>query len=432
MTVPLTTFTGLSGEAIRSLARGRDVFIWGVGPLGRDVCVSLTGNGVNPKAFLDSRKYPDRNTFRGLPVTDPKTVVNRHFDSGKSMVVIASSGYRKEAEAWCRQHGLKPGDGYITYLSVSRPVAVVEIAGLSGIRSRSGGASDAREDLPEGLMSLGSYKRVLAKLTMDIPCLSRVELPEWGEPFLNPDLPDIIEWTERILPCSVLTRLMEVSRLDRVLESGPSELIVVVDGCGASCNVMRGAASWEKLLGNLRRLGAATTRGGDKIRVEVRVHSLKDDSMEDRNRLVALCRELDLPVEFCDLYPSSYEDILSYIENRSLGVSARYTIEHLPWDLDHALALARRDVDRPCLPQTVFPVVYWDLGVALCHVFCRPVIAGNYLDIDWNELLSLRHSADHCHVCQRHALHRLDLNVLRRRYPQEAAQLYGKKQDAHE
>ena len=377
----------------------------------RDVRTSLRACGLTPAAILDTGAVPPSGG--DLPVLHPASIINRLWDGEKNLIVIATTTYRTQAEAMCKQFGLVRGRDFIDYLSISRPVAVVEVSGLGKV------FNVAPDHGPPGFMPLKAFRKVLQKLLQDIPHLSAIELSAGHEPLLNPEIAEIIRETEARVPCIVATAFLG-GPLERVLLAQPSELQVVVDGIERSLGEAHEAKSdfmrRIKLLGELQgKISASTV-------ISVRVHPAKRDTEAGRQTLMALAREAKLELMFCRTHPVRYDELLRYRETGDITQKGVEVLENLPWDLERIVALCKRDIGLPCLCQRVFPIIRWDLSVSLCHVYDRPTIHPNYLEAEWEDLLKTRHSASQCETCQKHALHRLDLDVLERKYPNETQQ----------
>jgi len=106
---------------------------------------------------------------------------------------------------------------------------------------------------------LGAFERLMDEVGDYIFFL---DLYNWGEPLLNPQLPDMIGIAARkgIVTC-VSTNLslpLPEDRLRALLTSGLSELIVSIDGASqATYGTYRRRGNWSLAVENLRRLAAA-------------------------------------------------------------------------------------------------------------------------------------------------------------------------------
>lgn len=422
--IPLKTIQGLSKEDLYALIGNKKLYIWGGGFLGEAVLKSLQQCGITPVAFLDNRAGPDAEMLKNFPVINSDKILAGTGNANDIFIIIASSGFRKQAEQKCLDAGLKKKQNFITYLQISRPAAVVDVSGMCNLRCPSCPQGNMTNLNPQGNMSFATYKKVLNKLMADIPLLTHIELFSWGEPFLNPELAKIISLTEKYVQCSVSTGLHDVEVLEDVIKAQPSQLAVTMSGYGKYYEKAMKGASWSNFLENLNKLSNLVKLYKPRTRVIVKAYNYKFIPDDFYQRISKICRDLDLTIQFEATYLNPYDNYLDYCLGNKISTSAEFILRELPWDVDKALELAKRDINLPCLSQRIFPIINWDLSVSLCHTYYHPVIADNYLNIGWNELLKLRHSQKQCLLCQEKVLHRLDLDVLSKRYPDEIKSIY--------
>lgn len=416
--VPLKTTQGLAAEKIRVLVADRDLYVWGGGPLARDVVTSLRKSGINPQAFLTNLPNGKGANTLGYEVVHVNAVLNNHTDC---FIVIASESFLQQAEEICRQSGLVKGQDFVSYFSISRPAAVVDVSGACDLECVSCPQGNMKRSISDGVMSFDHYRKVFDKLQDDLPLLCKVELFAWGEPFLNQELAKIVAYTEESVPCSIATNLTHVENLKEVLRANPSELSITIQGHEDAYERLMRGASWSQLQSNLAYLSTLMDEVRSDTRVYIKAYEYRMGREGFRTSLRALGEKYGMDVEFCPPYPASYDLILDYAAGRAGNDDFRFCKENLTWNLDRALALSREEIDKPCLSQRIFPIINWDGSVSLCHTYWATRIAENYLEHSWQELLSLRHKSKFCQVCQEHALHRLDLQVLARHFPGEVA-----------
>lgn len=419
--VPLTTIQGLPAEKLRDLIGKRPLYLWGTGDVGLDVLVSLRRSGLEPLGFLHTAPSADAISH-GLPVLAVDRVLGAASDGVRPFVVIASLQFRQAAEAACRAVGLEKDRDYLTHLAIPRPVAVIEVA--EGQNPATGFGCFVTRAKPERWMTSRTFQQVLAKLLTDQPQLCHVELSWLGDPLRNPELADIVGHCERQVPCTVNTTLQSNDGLEALLAARPSRFNVLAYGYGASYQAQMGCASWALFQQNLERLKAALVRENNPPRVVlryIRTRGEPTDNVEAWKRMLA-GSPITLAVE--TPYVTPYDHVLDYCERGRPADDAAPAFQRLDWNLDRALALCADDRDQPCLSQRVFPVIGVDLQVGLCHLYEQPTLGVDYLATPWPELLALRHSTAHCSRCQQHGLHRLDLPVLSRRFPDLAPQLF--------
>lgn len=115
-------------------------------------------------------------------------------------------------------------------------------------------------DFPRTVLSPEQFSRIVGNLRADL--IQRVELYNWGEPLLNPNLADFIRFfSERKAETEVSTnfsqRDYDETYLATLVTSGLSTLIVSIDGATQETyERYRIRGNLERVLGNMRRLVA--------------------------------------------------------------------------------------------------------------------------------------------------------------------------------
>ncbi len=408
--IPLKTQQGMRAPELSSAINNRDVYIWGSGPTGQGVLVSLRRCGVMPVGFIDGRQSEVGKTAYGLPVFPADETVK----NPGAFIVIANIEVRTAAEAICRRHGRTNPASYLTHLQVSRPEAAVDVAGMCTIRCPSCPRGNMDSLLPEGCMSFETYVKVLDKLMSDVPHLINVDLCTWGEPLCNPAIASIVGYTEKRVPCTVSTNLLQTDMVEPVVTANPTRLYITVNGYERTYEKNMKGASWDRLLNNLQLLKKCRDRRRGATLVRILAFSFEGDAAA-AGKMAALAKELDIALSFATGYVNPYENYAGYCGSGEISAAARGEIARSAWDVDDFLRRAAEDRGGPCLCQRIFPIINWDTSVALCHTYYGPVIIGSYLDISWRDLLAVRHRAPQCVACQDKGLHRLDIDVLRRK-----------------
>lgn len=412
--VPLTTRNGLDPAELVARVHGRDVLVWGTGDLALDVVTSLRKSGIEPSALLHSRTGTAH--VHGLPVRDAEATLAARADA---FVVIAAPAFGAQARATCLQRGLRPDLDFLTYLSIARPQAVIDVAddcaqGCLGCQKQTTGRPAAPM-----MMDIGHFSRVVDKLGRDIPQLCHVELGVWGEPLRNPALPAMIELTRRVAPCTVSTGLGGDQPLRPIVAAEPNRIDITASGFGDGYESRTGRG-WQDFIGRLDELRDALRDVPGDIRCQIKLYRMHGDA----ESVVAAWRDLlgDAPIKLSPQTPylMPYDQVLRYCEHGSPSQAAQRAIDALPWSIDTALDACAADRGLPCLSQRVFPVIHADRSVGLCHLFHAPSVDADYLATPWPQILAQRHTSQFCARCQRFGLHRLDFDVLTRRHPEGA------------
>lgn len=412
--IPLKTVQGLSAEKIREMVNERDLYIWGGGELAHAVLISLNKSGISCAGFLNTQACPTIPKLFGHPVSTPEKALSQ----GQAVfVVIATHNFRDQASKICEAAGLVKENDYTSYLNISRPEAVIDITqaiAFGGANPEPAFSIEAADS-----MNLEDYTRIINKLCKDYPLLTKINIAEWGDSFLNPELPNIVRATkQKNLICSVKTHLLVTNNLDELIASEPTEINVHIRGTTNNYEQQAGLGSWEKLLLNLNTLGNRLSLTKREINVTVRYSSLMQDDPKQQQLLKRICAEFRFAFIPEDSYIMPYDRLLSVMEQQ-LQVENHEITQNIPWNVTKWTKIALRDADNPCLPQRIFPVINADGSTGLCHIYKAPKVAEQFLDLTKEELLNKRHNHEHCVRCQHFGLHRLDLNVLRRKFPLE-------------
>lgn len=415
--IPITTIQGFQENQIRSLVQNKKVYVWGTSILAKIVSTSLHASQIPVTAYLDNRKAFINKRFNGLEIQDVASIVKNAKDSGGIFIVIASEAIVKSAKRQLKENGLKENIDFISYLKISRPFAAVDVH--SGCNLQCLCCPQGNFDkIPVNTFSLPVYKKVLDKLRIDMPLLSGVELFTWGEPFLNEQLAEIIEYTERFVPSFVSTNLMTIKNLPKIIEAKPSSLSVTVNSLNKDYEKISKGASWKILIDNLSSLSVLLKQSGTDVFdlfINVKLFVYKTTVPEDIKKFERLCKELALRLSIEYPYLNPYDNFLKVCKKEKISSNAEKIINKLSWDFKKVMKLAADEIDRPCLSQRIFPIINSNLSVALCHTYKNPIIAENYLTSSFDDLLKTRHGQKQCQECQKYGLHRLDLNILNRK-----------------
>lgn len=414
--VPIKTVQGLSIVELQKIINERSIYIWGTGALAEAIIISLVKSGLKPAGLLDNRTKTRSIEIRGRDVWHPSDIFEaKSLSKDNTFIIVATEGYKKEAERICVEHGYVKGIDYIDYYKISRPHAVVDVSGHLENRILNSPLRNIDSLIPEGCMTFDAYRKVFDKLQHDIPLLTWVDLSSWGEPLYNKQLHEIIKYTEKLVPCSITTHLLTVSNLDNIIKSEPHTLNIIVHGCEDTCDKMVQEGSWSELVENMRLVSQLKAKHKAKTNINIKVQQYKFINPNGKDTLSRLCNDLSFNMHYDTPYLNPYEKYLEYSLNKKHDRYADHISNQFAWNLEKTLKLANKDKNMPCLSQRIFPIINWNLSVSLCHTYYRPIIANNYLETSWSELLNERHSQKQCELCQGYSLHRLDLNVLHRR-----------------
>lgn len=394
---------------LRSLG-DRGIYIWGAHYRGISLCRKLKGLGFKVQGFLDKDQNLVGSEVCGLKVTDSADFWAAPPE--EAFLILASLQNEAAMAATCRKFGLKPEADYLGIAALQPYNYYVDVAGACNLRCISCPRGNYPGPRPaSGFMSAQNYRLVLDKILAEDPLAATISFYDWGEPLLNPDLPEIIALTgERGLDSLISTNLNQARNLEKVVQARPTWLKVSASGYGASYEKTHTGGRWEVFLENLTRL-SEYRRKCPEVQVEIGYHLYRHNCGEDRRKMKELAASLGFIFRdvLATLLP--YENIERQALGRALTPEAAETHDLLLLPVEEAVARTRDSAGRPCPSDDNDIIVTWDLGVRVCCVWYDPssqlLPPGEFLRADFAELQKARKNSPVCRRCQSLGLHRL-------------------------
>jgi MoaA/NifB/PqqE/SkfB family radical SAM enzyme len=392
-----------SGELIR-LCKNKKVFIWGAMIVGQGVCRSLERIGIPVESFIDSSPSLQGGKALGYAVGKPGDAIE--LARSEQGLIIASSGHCDlDIGESCKRAGLRKGKDYILCRELNDIDPSVDVAGICNLRCIS--CPRGNEDIqpPKGFMSAITYRKVLDKLLKEIPLLGSIQLYTWGEPLLNPELPEIIGMTREAGVLTAISSNLNYSKhLAPVVAARPDWFKVSCSGWEETYELTHTGGKWNIFIANLRKLSRFRDETHPEMQITLNYHLYKHNTGEDYRRMEALCEELSLIFRPSPAYLYPVDTVLDFIEGRNISGEAQKTLSMLLTSLDEGMEKARERSHLPCPEERCFPI-NWDCSVRECGVFFRPFIAGNYLDTPIAEIIEKKKKSGLCARCRKHGLH---------------------------
>lgn len=393
-------------EEFRALVGRRRIFVFSVNLEGIGFVRRFRQLGFDVGGFIDSRQFPNSRKH-GLPVISP----DRFFAGDFREVFVLVTAKHRQTRRWamelCESVGLEKNSGYMTATDLCDYLPTIEVAGLCNLHCISCNMGLPEANKAGGMMSAETYRQVLGKMTAEIPFLNSVYLYLWGEPLLNPDLPEIVRITaEHGVACEISTNLMDVRRLDPFIAAGPDVVVVPCSGVGENFGLTRTGGDWSRFRANLFKLRESLDRNGVETVVRISYHIYRHNLGKDYDEVRRLAESLGfqfLPV-LAQIFP---EKVLRHVVNgEPIPAEMLRASEMLVYPIEEQLAYARENKERICFMMKVFPTVRWDASVAHCSNLMEPLVSRNYLTTPMDELLSRRNENGACATCMDHGMHR--------------------------
>lgn len=388
----------LCGEDIGTLLGNRKLYIWGSGHFGASISRALLRAGLKLTGFLDTNMAG--HEFLGYVVENPETVLRK---SNKDVFIIISAFlFTDIISSRCEEYGFSRGTDYLTHADIKKFHFEIDVSGLCNLRCITcprGNSIFKRPD--DRMMSAADYKKVLDKLILEIPFLSDVQLYSWGEPLLNPEISEMISYTEANgIASAVSSNLSLKCDLESVLKAKPTWFRISLSGADEVqlATIHRGG-HWDLVLENMKRLSALRDKIAPKMFVDVNYH-LYRHNLDGVQKIAKLCKTLGFVFRTNYAFLDPLDLILDYAEGQPLPVQAEEGRRLLLLDIDEAIEQSKHSPVYDCVSQNSF-VINSDLSFRRCTHFYNDkdnIISKNILDEPLEKILD---RANLCELCTR-------------------------------
>jgi MoaA/NifB/PqqE/SkfB family radical SAM enzyme len=389
----------------------RDVYLWGAGQQGRGMCRLMERRSLEPKGFIDASGALQGGSVFGYPVHSPLEILARRDGNGSRPFIIVTPFFHQEAiMEQCRQHGFEPGRDCVSYKEIEPYNYSVDISGVCNLKCISCPRGSHRDQHPPaGFMSSEVFGQVLDKVQREDPLVGSLQLYQWGEPLLNPELPDILRIANaKGIPCAVSSNLNSNRNLRSVIEAGPAWFRVSLSGVGERYEKTHTGGRWDLVLANLEALAQHRDRLNPDMKTEIFYHLYRDNQGEQLDLVAERCDRLGFEFHPVWAYLISLDDVLCYLEGGSLSREAEEAAGLLALSLEEGMALARGQGRADCLVDRCINI-NWDLTVSQCMMFFYRrdnVAKDNFLNYSLEEIVRARRKSDLCRRCRAQSLHR--------------------------
>jgi MoaA/NifB/PqqE/SkfB family radical SAM enzyme len=391
-------------EGLRQLCLGKKVYIWGAMIVGQGVCRALERNQISLEAFLDKSPSLQGIKALGYPIIKPEEVFGS-VRGGKGFIITGSGHNSTEIGLLCEKAGLIQGKDFIFCEDLNRIDPSVDVAGMCNLKCISCPRGNTKQQPPAGLMSVTVYQKVLNKLIKEIPLLGSVQLYTWGEPLLNPELPEIIRITREAKVLSALSSNLNYGKnLEAVVAAKPDWFKVSCSGWAENYELTHTGGKWGLFVDNLQRLAEFRNSIHPEMQIVLNYHLYKHNTGEDYRKMESLCHELSMIFIPNHAYLYPLDSVMDFIDGRMLSPQAEETIPMLLMTLEEGLLSAKDRAYLPCPEERCLPI-NWDCRVRECGVFFQPFIADNFLDVSLSEIISRKKKSQLCIECKKRAIH---------------------------
>jgi MoaA/NifB/PqqE/SkfB family radical SAM enzyme len=414
----------ITSEELYQLCSNKKVFVWGAMIVGQGVCRSLERIGVTIESFLDSSPSLQGRSAIGYNIGKPDDVLE-FVRSGEGIIIAASGHCDLEIGDCCDRARLRKGKDYILCRELNDIDPSVDIAGMCNLRCISCPRGNENSQPAKGLMSAKTYRKVLDKLLREIPLMGSIQLYTWGEPLLNPELPEIVVMTReaRVLT-AISSNLNHAKNLEAVIVAHPDWFKVSCSGWEKTYELTHTGGRWDVFLTNLRKLVQLRNKIHPEMQITLNYHLYKHNIGDDYRRMEALCKELSIIFRPSPAYLYPVDTVLDFIKGKEISPEAQRTLPMLLTNLNDGIVRARERAHLPCPEERCFPI-NWDCSVRTCGVYFRPFIADNYLNIPLSVIIERKRRSSLCVQCKEQSLHQFTGVYLAEQHLYEEDALYA-------
>jgi MoaA/NifB/PqqE/SkfB family radical SAM enzyme len=260
-----------------------------------------------------------------------------------------------------RRYAAREGNAYIY---------VIDVAGTCNLRCPTCPVGNSElAGRPRGLMGYGLFERIVDKILREKPCATPiVNLYNWGEPLLNPDLPRMIELLRQRGLRSALSSNLNIKRgLEEVIAANPDELKISLSGfTKETYERAHAGGDLDRMKANMRLIRVFLDRHQATTRVWVGHHIYRSNRVQIPE-VRAFCAELGFDYRPMNAFYMPLERLIDYLEARP-NPRDKGIIDDLlrkPEEIPRGAA-ARRSGRFDCELRFNQTVINHDGSVALC------------------------------------------------------------------
>jgi MoaA/NifB/PqqE/SkfB family radical SAM enzyme len=396
-------------QSILQRVRSRPLYLWGAAQTGIGVLHALSRLGIRPAGFIDRRKQSFPDGVGGVPVFTADEVLSTERQGPRPFIINTTTLYADQVAGSCVAAGLRPSEDFISYEVLCPCDFQVIVSSTCNLRCVSCPVGNRPQGMASGFMAAADYAKVLDKILSEVPLLSTIQLFNWGEPFLNPDLARIVEITnERGVLCSLSSNMNLHRGFEDVIAAKPAFLRISLSGNEGTYSVTHTGGKWDLFLKNIQTLHDLTARYNPGMVVEAAYHVYATTTQQDVERARSLCASLGIVFRphLAALLP--LDNVLDYMEGTPLTAEAMKTVGMLRIPIDEALARSRKERTQQCSFERTLNIES-DLSVKQCGLWIRPGenrVVDNFLDIPFDRIAALRRAHPLCPFCKARGLHR--------------------------
>jgi MoaA/NifB/PqqE/SkfB family radical SAM enzyme len=393
-------------EKLKSVLKKRRVYVWGARHDGYAARLVLDRNGIRVAGYIDSSPALKGTTAFGLSIYSPDEFFASESRQN-AFVIIASGFFADEIADVCVAHGFVNSHDFTVYADLRRFNYQVDVSGACNLKCISCPRGNWPRHRKPGFMSLEVYKQLLKKILKEDPWTGIITLYNWGEPLLNPKLPEIIRHTKSTGLLSAISSNIAMEKdFEEVVKAGPDWFRISNSGVGENYETTHTGGKWETFLSNCHKLADYRNKHSPKMLVELFFH-IYSHNREDFPKMQKLCDEFGFTLRYRHAALAPLDNVSLVERGLPTTKAAAKTREMQFLDVEEVMHIARAERDRPCFYLDHL-WIDWDLSVAHCMEWYDPslVLFENFMTVSLDVINRARINSEHCRACMARGIHR--------------------------
>lgn len=414
---------------------GPPILIWGARMTGLGLVRHCRTYGIETQGFIDSDPAFSGKRIAGLPCLPPAALPEMRARHPGLKIVVAASTKEAEINRLLLQYGFSP-DSFINYSRYCDLFYTIDVMGTCNLKCLSCAHGAGGEKYPRGLMTIDTYRKVIDKIVAENDLVTHISLYSWGEPFLNPSLPEMVTYLHQRGIAAALSSNLSIKSealLHKVMLQNPEYLKVSLSGYYPEAyNDTHSGGDVHLVRSNLLRLKHYVEKYGLDTVVDVNYHLYNNNNGKNLLRMRELCDELGFFLSTTYALVMPLERVIEKLEGRP-SPSTQALEEKLLVSIEEGISAAaaaavESGIESNSASGCPFlenqTIINWDLSVPVCcTTFNRGanIVAGNFLAASKEEIGTNKQRAVICQTCTHHGLPAYNLGLNRSRWDAVAA-----------
>lgn len=401
--------TASAKDSVLASIGGRPVVIWGARMTGIGFARFANSNGLEVLGFVDSDPALHGTRVNGVPVRPPQSLLDLRRSRRPFVVVVAVALKAEEIMHSLAPFGLGEQD-VVIYSDYCSVFYTIDVVGTCNLKCASCVHSMPDHGMPLGLMPFDTFKAVVAKIKREAPLLTHVGLYNWGEPFLHPQLPEIIDHLHENGAAVAVSSNLSVrfeDRIDRVIKASPDYLKISLSGYYPKAyDATHNGGDINLVKSNMYRLRYLIDKHKANTYVDVNYHLYRDNNGVNLQKMRDLCRELDFALSTVYALVMPLERVLAYCDGKPTADTLALS-ENLLVTIPEGIKAAAARKCSGCTYRDNQVNINFDLNVPVCCTVAdraTATAAPNFLETTPESLTRAKNAMAICGKCMHYGL----------------------------